>query len=179
MVQIKEKQNSKLRVGLTDRGFLVNVDGRGTVKLSPILHRFVVQSFESGFRDPQMTIAVNLSSCEYLDSTFLGCLLSLNRRYNREGEQRFLVVAPAGTRRALLEPNNLDRVLDIVESYHAATSDFVELNSPPLLNSDLGPHVLECHRRLAELDGPNRDAFRSIVNRLDEELTVEVMTRVN
>ena len=169
MTHINERRVSKFRVCRTDCGYLVQVEGRGTVKLSPLLSQFVIQSIEMAPKWKPTSVAVDLSSCDYLDSTFLGCLLSLNRRFNRAGDSRFLVVATAETRRLLLEPSNMDRVIAISETCPASVSDPVELTSPALLNADLGQHVLECHRLLAEHDGPNKAAYRSIASQLDAE----------
>lgn len=174
MVTIREKRISRLRVGRKDRDFLVRVQGRGTIKLSPLLHQFAVHSFESGVDadagSRPSTVTVDLADCDYLDSTFLGCLLSLNRRFNRDGDPRFLIAASPEKRRVLLEPSNLDRVLAIRETNSEPSCEMIELVCPALLNTDLGRHVLECHRQLAELGGPNQAAFRSVVDQLGNEL---------
>lgn len=174
MVTTREKRISRLRVGRKERDFLVRVQGRGTIKLSPLLHQFAVQSFESlteaDTNAKQSTVTVDLADCDYLDSTFLGCLLSLNRRFNRAGDPRFLVAASPEKRRTLLEPSNMDRVLAIRETNPEPGCELIELVCPALLNTDLGRHVLECHRQLAQLDGPNQAAFRSVVDQLGYEL---------
>jgi len=174
MMTIREKRISRLRVGRKECDFLVRVQGRGTIKLSPLLHQFAVQSFGSrtdAVADAKpSTVTVDLADCDYLDSTFLGCLLSLSRRFNRVGDPRFLIAASPEKRRALLEPSNLDRVLTIRETNSEPRCELIELVCPALLNTDLGRHVLECHRQLAQLDGPNQAAFRSVVDQLGNEL---------
>lgn len=179
MIEQRESRTSKLKIGHLASGFLISVQGRGTVKLSPLLHQFAVQAYESRSHLPLTLIAVDLNDCDYLDSTFLGCLVSLNRRCIRIKDQQFVVVADEVRRRALLEPNNLDRVLHIWDRLPEAVSEFIDLNYPSLMNSDLGIHVLDCHRRLAELDGPNREAFSSITARLDAELSDQLLVRAD
>jgi len=170
MMTIHENRVSRLWVGRTDHGYLVRVEGRGTIKLSPLLQQFAVQSFEKDSEPSGNTVTVDLSACDYLDSTFLGCLLSLNRRYNHAADPRFMIAATPQKRRELLEPSNLNRVLAIRETCPESGRDLIELICPALLNTDLGRHVLECHRRLAEIEGPGRTAFRSIADRLESEL---------
>jgi hypothetical protein len=46
----------------------------------------------------------------------------------------------------------------------------VELSGPILPRADLGRHVMECHRRLAELGGSRAPSFRSIADQLAREL---------
>jgi anti-anti-sigma regulatory factor len=176
MVRIREKRISRLSVGRKERDFLVCVQGRGTIKLSPLLHHFAVQSFETGTdagaNAKHSTVTVDLTDCDYLDSTFLGCLLSLNRRFNRVGDPRFLIAASPEKRRELLEPSSLDRVLTIRETNPEPGCELIELVCPALLNTDLGRHVLECHRQLAQLGGSDQAAFRSVVDQLSNELDV-------
>ena len=64
--------------------------------------------FRSKSADARAVVVVDLSACAYLDITFLGCLLNLIRRHNRQGEQRFLVSANSEKRRFLLDPSNLN-----------------------------------------------------------------------
>ena len=35
---------------------------------------------------------------------------------------------------------------------------------------DLGHHIMACHRQLAEIDGPDQNAFRRIADQLAEDL---------
>jgi len=159
---------SMLRVGRTASGFLVRVEGRGTVSESPALEEFAVQSID-GPSGPS-TVVVDLSLCDYLDSTFLGCLVNLHRKYNRASPHRFQVAASNDQRQKLLAPTHLIQVLDLTEVCPELISDVLEVSRPSLPGEDLGRHVMECHARLAELGGSRAAAFRSIADQLAREL---------
>ena len=161
-------QGSKLRVGRTASGFLVQVEGRGTLSESSALQEFAVQSLD-GPRGPS-TVVVDLSHCDYLDSTFLGCLVSLHRKYNRTLPHRFQVAASCDQCQKLLAPTHLNHLLDVTEVCPEPISDVVELSGPILPTADLGRHVMECHHRLAELGGSREESFRSIADQLAREL---------
>jgi anti-anti-sigma regulatory factor len=163
-----DAHGSTLRVGRTASGFLVQVEGRGTMSESPALQEFAVQSLD-GPSGPS-TVVVDLSHCDYLDSTFLGCLLSLHRKYNRTSPHRFQVAASGDQRQKLLAPTHLLQVLDLTEVCPELISDVLEVSRPILPGGDLGRHVMECHRRLAELGGSKSAAFRSIADQLAREL---------
>jgi anti-anti-sigma regulatory factor len=163
-----DAHGSMLRVGRTASGFLVQVEGRGTVSESPALHEFAVQSLDA-LRGPS-TVVVDLSHCDYLDSTFLGCLVSLHRKYNRTSPHRFQVAASCDKRQMLLAPTHLNHLLDVTEVCPEPISDVLEVSRPILLSADLGRHVMECHRRLAELGGSRAASFQSIADRLAREL---------
>ena len=159
---------SALRVGRVASGYVVQVEGRGTLRESPALREFAVQSLD----DPggPSTVVVDLSHCDYLDSTFLGCLVSLHRKYNRTLPHRFQVAASCDQCQKLLAPTHLNHLLDVTEVCPEPISDVVELSGPILPTADLGRHVMECHRRLAELGGCRASSFRSIADRLAREL---------
>lgn len=156
-----------VKVGRTEAGYRVRVEGHGTMRSSPAVHAFALRSLE----DPSAGgLVVDLSACEYLDSTFLGCLVDLHRRYGTARPPRFEVAAPAETLRRLFGSTQLDRLLKVLPTAPATVGGEVELPTENLAVPELGRHLLECHRRLAEVDGPNQAAFRRIVDRLEAEL---------
>ncbi len=163
-----DAHGSMLRVGRTASGFFVQVEGRGTLQESPALQEFAVQSLE-GPRRPS-TLLVDLSHCDYLDSTFLGCLVSLHRKYNRTSPHRFQMAASRDQSQKLLAPSQLNHLLEVTEVRPEPIGDVVELAGPLLPTADLGRHILECHRQLAELGGSQAASFRSIADHLAREL---------
>jgi len=159
---------SMLRVGWTASGFLVQVEGRGTLTESPALEEFAARSLDDS--SGSSTLAVDLSRCDYLDSTFLGCLVNLHRKYNRTSPHRFRVAASCDKRQKLLAPTRLDHLLDVTDVCPEPIADVLEVSHPILAGADLGRHIMECHRRLAELGGSQAASFRSIADQLAREL---------
>src|SRR5438067_192449 len=102
---------SRLVVGRTNAGYCLRIEGRGTMRESPAAHEFVRQVLDNG--DGALVVA--LEACDYLDSTFLGCLADLHRRYGKQEPPRFLVAASPEKRARLLAPNHLDKLLKITE----------------------------------------------------------------
>ena len=83
---------------------------------------------------------------------------------------RFRVAVPRNKSQKLLGPTRLNHLLDLTEVCPEPISDVVELSGRILPTADLGRHVMECHRRLAELGGPREESFRSIADQLAREL---------
>ena len=115
---------------------------------------------------------IDLAACDYLDSTFLGSLADLHKRYGVKQPPRLLVIADLEGRKRLLGPNHLDRLFHYLQGDLEAIGDDLVLPPMSLPREDLGRHVLECHRRLVELGGPNQAAMQGVVDRLAEELVV-------
>ena len=63
-------------VGRTEAGYAIRIEGRGTMRESPALQR-VVRTVLDG---EACAVTIDLAVCDYLDSTFLGCLVDLHRR---------------------------------------------------------------------------------------------------
>ncbi len=115
-------------------------------------------------------LVVDLAGCDYLDSTFLGCLVDLHKHYGMRQPSRFTVVAPPEAAHRLLGPTHLDRFLHIADAVPETIGNAVELPREVLGPDDLGRHLLDCHRRLAEVEGPNQAIFQRIADRLATEL---------
>ena len=157
---------SVVKVGRIPPGYRVRVEGRGTLRESPAVHEFAGHAL----RDGASMLVVDLSACEYLDSTFLGCLVDLHRRAGRTDPPRFLVAAPPETVRKLLGPTRLDTVIRTTPEAPAVIGDYVALPATDLASSDVMKHVMQCHRLLADLGGPQKAAFAAIADNIEREL---------
>jgi anti-anti-sigma factor len=160
-------QSSNMEVARSAAGYLIRVSGQGTSRESPALAAFVTQYLEAA---PQASVVLDLSVCEYLDSTFLGCLLMLHRRCAAKSDARFVVAAEREARRKLLAATHLDVVLQISDSAPAAVGGFVRLHPQALDAREFGRHVMESHRALSQLPGEHAGVFREIADRLAQEL---------
>jgi ABC-type transporter Mla MlaB component len=145
------------------------------MKVSPAVREFAEQALAAESTAecaaPQ-TLGFDLSACEYLDSTFLGCLVCLHRGCTKRG-LRLMIHADAETQQRLLGATHLETVLHCVATQPQPTSDWVELTTVSLDRQQFGWHVMECHRVLAELDCPQAAAFRAVADNLTQELNVD------
>ena len=80
------------------------------------------------------------------------------------------MAASCDRRQKLLAPTHLDHLLDLTEVSPEPISDVLEVSRRILPGADLGRHVMECHRRLAEVEGSQAASFRSIADQLAREL---------
>ena len=74
---------SKLQVGRIENGFILRVQGRGTMRESRVAHEFAMRCLP----DATSQMMIDLSGCDYLDSTFQGCLLDLPSEAFRAGRR--------------------------------------------------------------------------------------------
>ena len=156
-----------LKAGRTAEGFIVRVVGRGTAQESPSLSAFVGQYLEA---HEQASLFVDLSGCDYLDSTFLGCLLTLHQQCQGRDAFDFHVVADDAKRKKLLSPTKLDSVLEVTAGGPQALGGFVDMTLTKLDKRAFGRHVVDSHRALADLPCPQAGLFRKIADQLAQEL---------
>jgi anti-anti-sigma factor len=153
-----------LEVQRIESGYLFRVIGRGTMRESTTVRELAAEALKTGAQ-----VVLDLSGCEYLDSTFLGCLLILHDR-GAKGQGSFAIRADDATRKRLISRSRLDQLLTVIERCPKCLSQPVKLRSPILEPSKLGAHLLETHRKLADFGGPGASAFRAIADQLESEL---------
>jgi hypothetical protein len=131
---------------------------------SPVFRDTVERLFERGF------VVLDASGCNYLDSTFLGCLIGLKKAGECAGRSRLLVAASPATRIKLFCTSSLHRYFDFVDVLPELTGPIETVDLADTRRDELGPHIMTCHERLAEMGGKEAPAFRAIAERLAKEL---------
>ena len=162
--KISMDKSCTLMIHRTESGYRLAVQGRGTLRQSP-----AVRDFVCGAMDDSLDVVVDLSECEYLDSTFLGCLVILQRR-GKDSKASFSISANETKRQELLAPLHLDRFFSFAEAPPESQGQSVPLRITHLERAEFGRHLQETHDMLAKLGGPAARIFRSIAKRLSGEL---------
>jgi anti-anti-sigma regulatory factor len=160
-------KGGKIQVAPTTDGCCVRIEGRGTMQESPAAKAIATGTLKN---DLNAHVVVDLSACDYLDSTFLGCLVQLFRDYGSKTGSRFHIAGSADRRKKLLGPCHLDKVIPSLDAPPQTLGEWVPVPVPPVGSKDLARHIMECHKLLAELESPMRPAFLKIAEQLQREL---------
>jgi anti-anti-sigma regulatory factor len=131
---------------------------------SPFFRATAERLFDHG------TVVFDASRCDYLDSTFLGCLIGLKKSCEGAAQRRFLIAASSATRTRLFCTSSLDRYFDFVDACPASLDGYVKIDVEKLEQRELGRHVMHCHARLAEMGGEESGSFQAIADQLAKEL---------
>lgn len=164
------QDSAVLKFAQTAAGGVVQIAGRGTMQESAALLSFIEPILSS---DSTYALIVDLSVCDYLDSTFLGTLVLLDRRYSAGGSTRFRVFASREQCTKLLHASRLDRVLTIISERPASDCDWQPVPAAPMEQDEFIRHLIECHQRLSELGGPSARGFQQVADQLSRELRVK------
>jgi hypothetical protein len=120
-----------------------------------------------------VTLSIDLSACEYLDSTFLGCLVTLHRKYDHPDHVRLQLVASSATRHSLLHLSRLENLFEFFTDPPEMLEPSVEVDVMIPDRDELGRHIAEAHRQLAELGGTSADGFDQITKDVNDDLARE------
>jgi hypothetical protein len=159
---------TSVRVAPTDTGICVRLGGRCVMGQSQSVLGVARRTLTGG-----STVVLDLTDCTYMDSTCLGMLLELRHLGGGGAVQppRFQVAGPAEVRKRLLGGPRLDRVVPARDDLPATVGDWVDVPVPAEEDRDLARHVMECHKHLAEIDSPMKDAFARIAAQMERELS--------
>ena len=157
------ENNCSIEIYRIHTGYLFRIVGRGTLRESPAVRDFVCGAIEDG-----ADVVMDLSQCEHLDSTFLGCLVILHQRAELDGGS-FSVFADELVRQRLFGVSHLDKIIVFVEQLPECLGSSVQLQITKLDRKEFCQHLLATHRRLAELGGPAAETFQRIVEQLQRE----------
>jgi hypothetical protein len=73
----------------------------------------------------------------------------------------------------LFEIAQVQRALNITRESPAILGEYVPVPAAVLDSTQTTHHILDCHRLLAEFDGPSQGAFRAIADQLERELAAK------
>jgi hypothetical protein len=74
-------------------------------------------------------------------------------------------------RKTLLGVVRIDSLIPSMDAAPAPRGEWVTITIGPVDHRELSRHVMECHRVLAQADGPMSGAFAKIADQLERELT--------
>mgnify|MGYP001053772059 CR=1 FL=1 len=116
----------------------------------------------------KIIIMLDLSECSYMDSTFIGFIISLARKCEKYFPERVEIVNPSPRCEAILEKLCCMSTLAIVHGGALPEVSLFELEPPAhafgsRTNVEL---MFRAHKSLSELSEENRQAFRELLDEL-------------
>jgi anti-anti-sigma factor len=159
--------DAQIKLAPTATGCCIRVEGSGTLRQSPAADDVASRTLGG---DATASVVFDLSDCEYLDSTFLGVLIDLYRRFGRATPPRYFIAGPEATRKRVLGPMRLERLIPMLDAAPATVGNWVAIPDRNLTKKELIRHVMEAHRSLAQVETPMREVFARIASQMEQEL---------
>lgn len=157
--------SGRLHVAHVESASLFRIEGHGTARESVAFYSRAVKDLAN----ESCRLTLDLSACDYLDSTFIGCLFELYKQFAHDAPDRFVLAGTSDHCRSLLGQTQLHKLLRLVEAA-PDTKGFEEVSCDSIAPAAFGRHVMESHTRLAEIEGPQQSVFRGIADEMAREL---------
>lgn len=141
-----------------DGEVVVRVEGRGTMLQSPTVKQFAERCLTGSCR----TLRLDLSRCNYLDSTFIGTLLFLQRKHGHAIAGRFGLLNPSPECSRILREMGVEELVPIGRHGASDEGDWAPLTMLGMDPCALRANVMQAHQELAKTPGSCGEQFRGV-----------------
>jgi anti-sigma B factor antagonist len=155
-----------IRLGQRENAVTFQVEGWMTMQQSLAFRRCAQDWLAEGAR----FIRVDLRCCTFMDSTFVGTLLSLKRATELEPSGQFFLVSPSTQCQKIIHQMGLDDVIPTTAGAEAEPSCWTELKLQVENDCAFKCNVVEAHQELASLGGRTGEIFGPVARCLAQEM---------
>ncbi|MDA8412104.1 MAG: STAS domain-containing protein [Treponema sp.] len=143
----------------------IKATGHVTATYCPDLKARCFARFDD--RPPVAGVAIDLSECEYMDSTFLGLIVGLTKRLTADSGRKVNIFGISPTCVGLLKTIGVLKLIEIVET----PEDFpARLDQVGRTATATAQFLLDTHEELASLSDENRAKFAALNGMLRESI---------
>lgn len=142
----------------------IRAQGHIAVKLCAELKARVFERLEA--QPPVQRLYVDLSPCEYMDSTFMGLLVGFNKRLLRYSEKPITVLGANETCVKLLRTIGILRLVEMSEEKVPFPEPMEAIGASDAAAASL---LLGAHRDLSELSAENEKKFSGLLSILEKK----------
>jgi anti-anti-sigma factor len=162
------KEPSKVLVGNIEAGLIVKVIGKGTMEFCSDLFMYLSKFIDSGKIE---NIYFELSSALYLDSSFVGVILSIQKKLLKQGSPTVILLNPSEKVKEILNTMGL---LELIPIQEESSFKNIELTDEVHLKLEKNYKdiqiLLESHQNLMSINEDNRKRFMLVEEMLKKEL---------
>lgn len=164
---------SRVLVGPIENGFIVKVIGRGTMEFCSQLFDHISEKINNRNKQDIDTIYFDLSETNYLDSSFIGVIVHIDKQLHKKVSEDAHVTILNPTKKAedILTTMGLGELLSIQKDFNVrgmqSTSEIKKKLEKDYNDIKL---ILESHQNLMELNSENKKKFTLVEEMLKKEL---------
>ena len=162
---------SKVLIGSIEGGLIVKVIGRGTMEFCSQLFDYLVAQLETKREKGHIKVYFDLSETTYMDSSFIGVIVSIDKRVKQIAESTVIVLNPAEKIKEILNTMGLLGLLPLEENLKINNVTLSEEVHKKLAKDykDI-KLLLESHQNLMEISNENKKRFSLVEEMLKKEL---------
>lgn len=157
--------NEQLLYGYENSSFFIKAVGHITASFCPTIKEKVQEILDKG--QTIESVVIDLSECTYMDSTFMGLILTFHKNLKEKFGKSVLITSPTEDSLKLLTNLGINKLITIENN----PVPFPEKLSVVL--PDVAPtaeFLLNAHQNLMEISEENRSKFSLVEKILKEEI---------
>jgi anti-anti-sigma factor len=143
----------------------IKAQGHITANICADLKTRVFDRLEA--KPPINEIFIDLGSCEYMDSTFMGLLVGFNKRFLRFSEKPVTILRANETCKKLLRTIGVLRLVSVVDEGKPFPEPMENINSGRKAGASL---ILKAHEELIDISEENEARFGALRNVLKSSI---------
>lgn len=155
-------ENEQIEIGVSDRRLVVRPIGHVTAKLCQVLKTRLFSQLDAAGVEQ---IEFDMSACKYMDSTFLGLLLLIEKSARAHGFEPVTMHQTNDVCRSLLSTMGMERKFIFTDTPSGECKRLEILSAPRDVSAQF---LLETHRELSQLSPENEEKFRLLTTLLEK-----------
>ena len=112
-------------------------------------------------------IYADLSTCEYMDSTFMGLLIGFNKKFNHLENKKLYIIHPSPESLSHLSDLGLDDILGYCDEDIPFPEDMEIISQKEKISAEF---ILKAHENLIEISEDNRKRFKIVKELLTKQI---------
>lgn len=156
----------KILVAESQGIYILKFIGDVRLSLCSTLDQYTDQMFtDGGFK----TVIIDLTETQCIDSTSLGQLAKISILYKEKFNQLPTIISTSEDINRILTSMGFDQVFYIVKEVVSKVEYLDELPMQAVDEEEMRRRVLEAHRLLMDMNESNHEAFRDLVDSLEDK----------
>jgi len=165
------ENNSKVAIGIIPDGYIVKVIGKGTMEYCPELFQLLSEKID---KEATKNIYFELSEAIYLDSSFIGVIVSIQKKLKKIKGATLILLNPSQKVKDILSSMGLMDILPLQENLTYKNIEAKgEIKKRLEKNYKDIKILLESHQNLMEINPENKKRFGLVEEMLKKELEKE------
>lgn len=149
----------------SEEGIYLRAEGHATALFCPELKARAFARLEA--EPPPRELRMDLSACEYMDSTFMGLIVGLNKRYQARTGRRLVLHGLGHTCEGLLRTIGVLKLLEISAEPASFPGPMERVGAGARATAEF---LLDAHEELSGLSEENKAKFGSLTELLRKSI---------
>jgi anti-anti-sigma factor len=162
--------NAEILIGTIDSDVYIKASGNVTANLSFPLREHLLKKISS--MQVRFSTYIDLSGVEYMDSTFMGLLVGIEREVSRKFKDHLFIINPSENAMKCLKSMRLNNFLTIQEKEISSGATFSAFDENVQMDEmEKSKIVLNAHKNLSSVSKENQEEFQMLQDMLENEIS--------